>query len=301
MNLPSQELERAAANVIEKAGMNVVDGATGFGSNLFNGLLGDRVREWRNRNFLLGAAETAEVLAERGIPLEATKALPMFEIYSIFQGMAEQDDPDVRKLWAGLLASRMNPSEKSGFDRSVSQILSTMNGSEARILNYMAEFWPTFAEINASRPRPFYRSSDKTKTENEEEKKKNEWFDNFLINRLEILKNRFLDPSTEEEIHAATRSLVLKRLIAKKYSFVQRHNLLHRNSISFDAGSVETLDHEGVVNAFEELNGIATGQAGIAEDTTPLISWYERLPVLNFSLTDLGEYLLSKCLAPQEK
>lgn len=296
MNLPSNELERAAANVIEKAGMNVVDGATGFGSNLFNGLIGDRVREWRNRNFLLGAAETAEVLAKRGIPLEATKGLPTLEVYAIFQGMAEQDDPDVRKLWAGLLASRMDPAENGGFDRAVSQMLSMMNGTEARILMFLDEYRAAVAGINDLRPPFVFAPTDEQQEAFEAARTKNEELNQQLLEKISQLKTQFLSASPDAVLGAAVRSLVLKRLIVRSSGTIYRHSLMKRTYLGTEMRSMESLDEGGVIKALQQVREMASGVSGSGDDNTPLLSAHSGIPSPSYQLTDLAEYLLSECL-----
>lgn len=77
--LVKSEIEAAAARVAERAMNSTVDGLGGFVADVFGGVIGDSVKQWRNRNLVASLAKTKSRLDEMGIPLANAKALPMGE------------------------------------------------------------------------------------------------------------------------------------------------------------------------------------------------------------------------------
>lgn len=297
VKLPGNEIERAAANVIEHAGKNIADGATNFGSVVFNGLIGDKVREWRTRNLFRGAAKTAEILREIGVPLENARSLPMFEFYSIFEGMSGQDDPDVADLWSGLLASRMSTDQGKDFDRSVPQTLASLNGTEARVLKFLNEYSRLEARLAKHRA-PLYLGIPVGKErEAEEARVANERLMGERVKEISALRDEILRGNADEFYNAAAITLNNKRLV-----YLEKHHRWHesytRRTYFDGSGSVEMLDERKITDALRRLNRDALGisQENTAE-AVALLSEFQGISV-NYGLTDAAAYLL-RCCEPQ--
>ncbi|MBV5350159.1 hypothetical protein JZU71_03110, partial [bacterium] len=67
-------------------------GASGFIGDVFGGLVGDKVRQWRVRNLISALAATKAHLESFGISVDQAKALPMAELLVIFEGASKTDD-----------------------------------------------------------------------------------------------------------------------------------------------------------------------------------------------------------------
>lgn len=136
ITLPGVEMEAAAARVAERAGNLTVDGLSSFAGDVFGGLLGDRTKQWRNRNLVKSLSKTKALFDEQGIPIETAKALPMGELYAIFDGMSKQEDPHLSDMWAALLANAMKPNGKFTLDPSLPKVLEQLSGVDAVILKF---------------------------------------------------------------------------------------------------------------------------------------------------------------------
>lgn len=138
--LLGSEIEAAAARVAERAMNDTWQGASGFISDVFGGLVGDRVRQWRTRNLIDSLAKTKAHLEGRGVAIEKAKSLPMGELLVIFEGASKTDDADLSTMWAALLSNGMNPEKKTFIDPSFPRLLSDLSGLDARILFYIKSY-----------------------------------------------------------------------------------------------------------------------------------------------------------------
>lgn len=138
--LLESEIEAAAARVAERALNDTWTGASGFVGEVFGGLVGDRVKQWRTRNLVDSLVKTRDHLRKNGVEIENAKALPMGELYAIFEGASKTDDVDLRDMWSALLSNKMNPDKESFTDPSFPRLLGELSGLDAQILNYMVKF-----------------------------------------------------------------------------------------------------------------------------------------------------------------
>lgn len=142
--LLESEIEAAAARVAERALNDTWTGASGFFGDVFGGLVGDRVKQWRTRNLVDALVKTRDHLEKQGVSIENAKALPMGELYAIFEGASKTDDVDLRDMWSALLSNKMNPDKESFTDPSFPRLLGELSGLDAQILNYMIKFAESF-------------------------------------------------------------------------------------------------------------------------------------------------------------
>lgn len=301
VKLPGNEIERAAANVIEHAGKNIADGATGFGSIVFNGIIGDRVREWRTRNMIRGAAKTAEILENHGVSLEKSRSLPMLEFYSIFEGMSEQDDPDVVNLWAGLLASRMAADDGSSFDKSITQILASLNGTEARVLKFLREYAVLDSETRGAGAAVFLEVPVGKEKEAEEAQATNERLAEERVKKVISLRDEVFRDDKARHYDAAAVTLRNKRL-AYTLGDNNWYESFTRRETGNDFRSFEVLDTRKVSGALHRLNREALRiPEWSAEPPDELFNQFQGISV-NYGLTTTATYLLECCEggAPRE-
>lgn len=142
--LLKSEIEAAAARVAERALNETWTGTSGFIGDVFGGLLGDRVKQWRTRNLVDALAKTKDHLEVKGIAIETAKSLPMGELLVIFEGASKTDDFDLASMWSALLSNGMNPKEDTFIDPSFPRLLSSLSGLDARILKYVADYEDLF-------------------------------------------------------------------------------------------------------------------------------------------------------------
>ena len=140
VNIPGEALDKAVADVIKTALGETTKGGLQLGGNIFGGLIGDRVREWRTRNLLDTVEKTAQTMKDKGIPLSEAKALPMGHLYSLFEGASKEDDPTLQAMWANLLASGLDP-DASDIEVTFFSVLEKMTGRDALLLKYVHGFW----------------------------------------------------------------------------------------------------------------------------------------------------------------
>lgn len=134
--LLKSEIEAAAARVAERAGNLTVDGLAGVTREVFGGLIGDDLTQWRNRNLVTKLAKSKEHFDRLGIPIENAKALPKGELYAIFDGMSKQDDPQLSDMWSALMTNVMRPDVKFILDPALPKVLGQLSGVDAVILKF---------------------------------------------------------------------------------------------------------------------------------------------------------------------
>lgn len=155
------ELEKQAGLVAGRLAGATTDGVVSIATDLFGGLIGDRIRQWRTRNLVNSLAKTADMLKEKGIPLDKAKVLPMGEAYAMFENASKQDDPTVSELWAGLLANAMDPDSETTIEPALVETLKSFSGCEAALMEFLWRRNLLDEERKASMPPyPVVRSDD---------------------------------------------------------------------------------------------------------------------------------------------
>lgn len=139
ITLLKSEMEAAAARVAERAGNLTVDGVAGITREVFGGIIGDDLTQWRNRNLVTKLAKSKEHFDRLGIPIENAKALPKGDLYAIFDGMSKQDDPQLSEMWSALLTNAMRPDRDAPLDPALPKVLEQLSGVDALILNFYRE------------------------------------------------------------------------------------------------------------------------------------------------------------------
>lgn len=138
IKVPGDAVDQAAADVIKAVAGDTAKGLSNFSGNLFAGLLGDRISEWKTRNLIKQCRRTAEFLQDQGIPLADARSLPNGELYALFSGMSEADQPSIQELWSSLLARRMSVDGTEDFDPEVVATLRAFTSSDAHAVSQLA-------------------------------------------------------------------------------------------------------------------------------------------------------------------
>lgn len=293
--IPGEALDKAAASILEHAGKEIVGGVSSFSSNLFGAVIGDRVKEWRTRNLMEMAAKTAKKMEELGVSLDKTRGLPMLEYYSIFEEASKQDDPSVQDLWAGLLASRMSPEHAGNFDRQTAQILSAMNGVEARVLHFVHE--SSEIEKAMDMKMPTYdqkRAEQDPKAYGEEMNAIRLALLDELWSRVRTVYKDYFSDVAPERVSEATGSLHLKELLYSREAVISNHELNKTDHINIDHHShpVKSIDSGKLLKVIRNLQ---TGEHRKGRASKLLSESRYQFGML-VAFTALGEAVMKSCM-----
>lgn len=134
--IPGAELDQAAADLLRAAAGKPAEEVGRLVGDLV-GIVGDNVSSfrWTNRIQILG--RTKEKLEAAGIALEDVRELPMRELDAVLQNGANVDEPELQEMWAGLLATALDPSFSTSADRSYTAVLSQLTGRDALALKLL--------------------------------------------------------------------------------------------------------------------------------------------------------------------
>ncbi|WP_299864346.1 Abi-alpha family protein [uncultured Hoeflea sp.] len=135
-NVPGEKIEQAVAEVVEAALGNTVEGASQLVGNIFGGLIGDRIREWRTRNLLDCLKHTSDKLKAMKIDPSQASALPNGELYRLFDGASKAESVKLREFWAGLIANQMK-NDREEVDRELLTIIENLSPNDASVLEYI--------------------------------------------------------------------------------------------------------------------------------------------------------------------
>lgn len=137
IDLVAPVVSKAALQVLSAVAPSAKRGLINTVGDIFGGLIGDRIHYWRQRNLVDTLEVTARHIQEKGVDLAKARSLPEGELYAIFDGASKADEPDIRKMWASLLATSLDPTKDHVEIRKYAATLEQLNGSEARLLAFL--------------------------------------------------------------------------------------------------------------------------------------------------------------------
>ena len=119
---PSNEIVEVSRAVTESAvaaqkALEVVRSTGGFADRVFGdlvtdsvGVIADKIKHYRFRNYVKLSEETMKILRSRGCSEDgATKPVPPKIAIPLIENATIEDDDELRKLWASLLANPADP------------------------------------------------------------------------------------------------------------------------------------------------------------------------------------------------
>lgn len=136
--VPGESLDKAAADVLKSALNLPATEASGLLGDAI-GVIGDRLKVFRFENRVSCLIAAGDRLAKKGLTLEQAKQISEGEAYDLLEGMGGADNPDTRRMWAGLMASAMDPESGVSADKGFVRILEAMSQREARIIEFLAD------------------------------------------------------------------------------------------------------------------------------------------------------------------
>jgi hypothetical protein len=101
-------------------------------------LLRDVVQGWRLSNLTRTAEKLERILKERGLGVEL-KPLPTGVALALVEAVSREDEEDVQRLWAQLLANHADPNRSLELDKDVIEIVRQLTSIDARVLEYLAQ------------------------------------------------------------------------------------------------------------------------------------------------------------------
>lgn len=122
-------LSAAAAELITKA---LAPAAGALGS-----LLNDQMAHFRARNLDRLAGYWRDEIKRRDVHPDALAALPFATAYRVFDDASMEEDDDVLKLWATLLAGAMTPGTDIKAHKMLTGVLTDLEGPDAVLLELM--------------------------------------------------------------------------------------------------------------------------------------------------------------------
>lgn len=147
--MPGQPVEKAATELVSKVFDRAGDGVLSVLGDVFGGLVGDPVFEWRNRNRVKLAERTAKYVVRKTGSLENLNHLPKGDLYSIFEEASKYDEDELQSIWAMLLATSLTDSEFVGRLRPLIAIARQLDAFDAQVLKIVFEYERTFEKHNA--------------------------------------------------------------------------------------------------------------------------------------------------------
>lgn len=277
-----KEAAKVAGAVIGRAASGVMDTV----SDVFGGLIGDAIREWRTRNLVSHLARTAEILKAKGVSLDKAKALPMGEAYAMFEEASKQDDPTVAEMWSALLANAMDPALDVKVEPAFVATLRAMGPVEANVLRLIRDF-----KVQREK---WIKELHHHGSENNMVLGVRREISRRIVSLIESIKQKYVSGISDKQFETALSNLLKERCLCIPVP-VHRHRSLISRKRSSDLGSFEIVDPEKINKALNEVARSINEHSG-QSDALPGFLRDDYTPIdLNFDLTDYGARLLAAC------
>jgi len=301
ISIPGEAIDKATADVITTLVGGAAGGLVSTAGDIFGGFVGDKIRAWRIRNSIELAERTARLLKAKGVSLERSKALPMGEVYAIFEGASKVDDPVLQELWANLLAKLMDPEEIIETQSYFISILTNLTAIEAGVLNVIAKF--DIAKHGIETERRDHLSENEPMPGDEVQKAYAN-FDEKLSAKVELLKVGYNEIG-EGNVEIALPSLVQKRLLVPSNSIGAKIGASELvEAAEFRGGNEHIVSPSQLSDALnfliDGLNAVA-GAELTSEGTDFNYELFARAgsrPHLNYEFSFVGRSFTDACIEP---
>ncbi|MYH32176.1 MAG: DUF4393 domain-containing protein [Gammaproteobacteria bacterium] len=261
--------------------------------------LAERLRQWRWRqdNFGKIAERYEREKTARGISDDSLKSLTEGEAYRLAEACSFEDDELVQELWAGLIASAMDPAKEAVSTRAFVEILKAIGPVEAGLLLVINEI--------SHPPKQPSRSDLKNASPEEITDIRQQLYEDREKWTIELaaLAERVYRRYSESQKDIAIQNLFRLRCIGlstgRNLSEYQTRAGLPIGVLGSDAApTYETFAK--VADYLESLimagSGTGTYKRRLLLSRNPLL---KSLPECRFALTHLGKTLLSRCMTQE--
>jgi hypothetical protein len=279
------KLEEEAAKVAGALIGRTAGGVMDTVSDVFGGLVGDAVREWRTRNLISRLARTAEILKAMGVSLDRAKALPMGEAYAMFEEASKQDDETVAEMWSALLANAMHPDLDVKIEPAFVATLKIMGPLEAKVFRLIKALKVyrrlLVAELH-------HHGSERNMTLGVRRE-----ISERLSAQIDVLREKHIPGIHDSTMNIALSNLVKERCLCVPAPAYRSWRLVSRGRSEF--GELELVDPARVEDALNDVAWSINEHAGHS-DAQPGLLREDYIPnELSFDLTDYGVRLLAAC------
>lgn len=152
-SLPGHQTDKAVAELIRSVGKPLTESLMAAVGDIYGGLVGDRLREWRTLRAVEFAEKTVRALNEKGIDTSALASLPNGRMYEICSASVNEGDEEIQEYWSRLLASYAAGEINADYERTFSQILKQLRPVDAHLLAMAFEVEGFHQRWNSERTR----------------------------------------------------------------------------------------------------------------------------------------------------
>ena len=147
------ELLPIVTDAAGKTGAPLGEAIGGTLSDVWMGVIGDRVANWRLKNIMAQHAPLKAIEQERGVTLNLEQ-IPERFAYSWFDKASQEDEPEIQALFAKLLANAAEGNDEALKRRNI-ELISKMSPSDARLLQYIAKNYESWKHPESSSTGPY--------------------------------------------------------------------------------------------------------------------------------------------------
>ncbi len=264
--------------------------------NLFSdgiGILSDKMRRKREKNFELGMGSVRNTLEDDNVDMKDITPPKEEELYLLMNGLSLTDDWNVRKMWAGLFAKALEPNSEVTAERPFISVLESLSPMDAKVIDLLAFYQKTESGLKES----FVKFEPKSYAKVTPEEKE-------LMNSV-IETNTALRQEAFEAIHRRAEKLDLTSISQPSWAEnLMRQGIIERPPIKhfwnesqtwFDkveenlAGAIRKLD-----NKFEQIEQDAKRNSTEPKQIFTSIPAASQMQ-FEIQLTDFGKRLAEAC------
>lgn len=133
------------------------------------GLAGDRIRQKRQQNLVLGMGQTRQKLEAHQVEMKDITPPDEEELHMVIEGMSLAKTDELRNMWAGMLAKALDPASDITIERPFVTTLESLSGQDVKIVDLLAMIDRSFTGLKF-RQEHFESTDYKNMTDAEREK-----------------------------------------------------------------------------------------------------------------------------------
>lgn len=274
-------------------GLDLTDRAADFLGRVFGdsadnigGILSDQTKHWRAKNLDRIAFYWQERIGERDISEDALEQLPFGDAFRVIEAASMEDDEDVQRMWADLIANATDPDKSTQIKKVYIDLLKSLSSPEVILLNLL---W-------SAEKTSVFKTREELEVFNKE------------TNALAEAAWRKLDKSTRD---TAIQNLIRLRCLSfrpKPPAVGQLFNVPRQVDAPWPSGYglVNAQEFQKLMLYYEEVVLIASGIKDFrAAGEIPLQSGFGgirgmnrmaiKVPEMNYMLTPMAKDLLGAC------
>jgi len=305
ISFPGEAIDKSLADVINKTFGAAGDGVINTTKDIFGGFIGDYIQQWRMRRALSLAADTADIMKKRGIDASKARDIPISEWYILFESATKEENQELGRLWAALLANALDPNSSVYIEKDLTAVLGQLTPKSAKLL----EFIYSSEDIIENCKNEIASSQEKEKIESSGKDLKSSRIRNryYIEERVRIIgaaksiiETKFseIELKSKEEIAQNIGNLVRLGLIYHRTKdFILGQAALYH--VDFNFHEIEAIELSRIVgNTFENVIDVLV--SGFNEENYGGESIIQggsehSMPVISYGLLPFGRRLMVAC------